>query len=246
MGKLTEEQRQPRARARARSEALQAEEDDRRREEKRAQWVREGMYLSRQELKAGQPCRGCGEPILDGLGERPPLLRLTPEERAEHDAAEARYKERHGDCRAMRWTMSGSRTQHCGYCCPPPPLGEEQAKAIAEILFSHKTDRRDLDDWDLTLTCDHTVCHTQHRDHQRYSTAVVNCPTCQTRRGVVEAVHIGPTEDLLGEVQRERLAAELRAAEAKGERQRKAAAKTEQRIAEITKELSGTGGRSGD
>jgi hypothetical protein len=102
VGRLTEAQRQQRARARARSEALQAEEDDQRTEEKREQWEREGTYLSREEFKAGHPCRGCGEPILDGLGDQPPLLRMTPEERAEHDAAEARYKERHGECRAGR------------------------------------------------------------------------------------------------------------------------------------------------
>ncbi|MGJ5754347.1 hypothetical protein FB563_2514 [Streptomyces puniciscabiei] len=242
MGKLTEEQRQQRARAGARRKALQAEEDDRRQEEKREQWQREGMYLSREELIAGHPCRGCGEPILDGLGDRPPLLRMTSEERAEYDAEEARYKERHGECRAHRWTVSGSRTQHCGHCCPPPPMGEEQARAIAKILFGHKTDKRDLNDWDLTLTCDHTVRRTQHRDHQHYSTSVVQCPTCGERRGVIEAALVGPTEDSDGKVQQERLATELRAAKAKLERQRKAAIKTEQRIADIAKELGGTQG----
>ncbi|NUK01631.1 hypothetical protein HRW23_12215 [Streptomyces lunaelactis] len=119
-------------------------------------------------------------------------------------------------------------------------MGEEQAKAIAKILFSHKTDKRDLDDWDLTLTCNHTVRRAQHRDHQ-HSTSVVQCPTCGRRRGVVEAVHIGPTEDPEGAVRRQRLAAELWAAEAKLERQRKATAKTEQQVAEI----AGTKG-SGD
>ncbi|QJS10799.1 hypothetical protein HKX69_15900 [Streptomyces argyrophyllae] len=242
MGKLTEEQRQQRARAGARRKALQAEEDDRHQEEKREQWQREGMYLSREELIAGHPCRGCGEPILDGLGNRPPLLRMTSEERAEYDAEEARYKERHGECRAHRWTVSGSRTQHCGHCCPPPPMGEEQARAIAKILFNHKTDKRHLNDWDLTLTCDHTIRRTQHRDHQRYSTSVVQCPTCGERRGVIEAVLVGPTEDSDGKVQQERLATELRAAKAKLERQRKAAIKTEQRIADIAKELGGTQG----
>lgn len=157
------------------------------------------------EFKAGHPCRGCGEPILDGLGGWPPLLRVTSEERAEHDAEETRYKERHGKCRAVRWTVSGSRTQHCGQCCPPPPLSEEQAKVIKEILLGHETNKRDLDDWDLTLTCDHTVRLTQHRDRRSFSTSVVPCPTCRERRGVVEAVHVGPTEDPAGEVRRERL-----------------------------------------
>ncbi|MGW5200771.1 hypothetical protein [Streptomyces spiralis] len=113
---------------------------------------------------------------------------MTADERADYDAEEARYKERHGKCRAVRWTVSGSRTQHCGYCCPPPPMSEKQVKAIAEILSSREPDKRDLDDWDLTLTCDHTVRRTQHRDHQRYSTSVVQCPTCGEQRGVVDAV----------------------------------------------------------
>lgn len=246
MGKLTEEQRQQRARARARREALQAEKDDQLWEEKREQWKREGTYLSRAEFEAGHPCRGCGEPILDRLGDHPPLQRMTSEERAEHDAEEARYKERHGECRAGGWTVSGSRTKHCNHCCPSPPMSEKQVKAISEILFSRKTDKRDLDDWDLTLTCDHTVRRTQHRDHQHYSMSVASCPSCGKRRGVVEAVHVGPTEDPEGEVQRERLAAELQAAEAKRERQRKAMAKTEQRIAMIAEKLGGAEERSGD
>jgi hypothetical protein len=170
---------------------------------------------------------------------------MTPDERAEHDAEEARYKERHGECRAIRWTVSGSRTQHCGHCCPSPPMGEEEAKAIAKILFGHKANKLDLDDWDLTLTCDHTLRRTQHRDHQRYSTSVVQCPTCGKRRGVVDAVHVGPTEDPDDEVQQERLAAELRAAEAKLERQRKAAVKTEQQIADIAERLGNDPRRSG-
>lgn len=55
MGKLTEEQRQERSRARNRREALQAEDDDRRREATREQWQREGTYLSRVEFKAAIP-----------------------------------------------------------------------------------------------------------------------------------------------------------------------------------------------
>lgn len=244
MGKLTEEQRQKRARARARREALQAEEDDRRRQEKREEWEREGTYLSRDEFEAGHPCRGCSEPILDRRGDNPPLLRMTPEEKAEHDAEDARYKERHGECRAVRWTVHGSRTQHCGHCCPSPPLSERQRKAIVGILLSHKTDKRELDDWDLTLTCEHTVRETQHRDNQRYSASVVQCPACGQRRGVVEAVHVGPTEDPEGEIQRERFTAELQETQAKLERQRKAMAKTERHVAELTGKLEESEHRS--
>ena len=39
-------------------------------------------------MEAGEPCRGCGQPLLDGMGDWPPLLRLTPEQRAEYDRAD--------------------------------------------------------------------------------------------------------------------------------------------------------------
>lgn len=116
MAKLTDEQRQHRALARARREALQAEEDDRRCEERRQQWVRDGMYLSYEEYEQGVPCRGCGEPLQDGLGSWPALLKLTDQQRAEHDAYEAAFKERHGGCHTGRWSMEGSRTYHCFLC----------------------------------------------------------------------------------------------------------------------------------
>ncbi|MET8136670.1 hypothetical protein ABZV24_32845 [Streptomyces sp. NPDC005251] len=71
-------------------------------------------------------------------------------------------------------------------------------------------------------------------------------PDLREATGVVEALRVGPAEDSKDEVQRKRLATELRAAEAKLERQRRAATKMEQRIAEISKELGGPEGRSGD
>ncbi|MFG2213153.1 hypothetical protein [Streptomyces sp. NPDC048638] len=174
---------------------------------------------------------------------------MAPEERAEYEAEEAQYRELHADCQSIHWAVRGSRTKHCSNCCPPPPMGDEQARALARILFSG-LDLRDLDDWDLTLTCDHVVRGTQHRcNQQRYSAAVENCPTCGTRRGVVSAVHVGPTEDpdchvrlkrAAAAARREHLAAELQTAETKRDQQREAIGETEQRIAEIAKELQDT------
>lgn len=243
MPKLTEEQRRRRALARARREALEAEKDHRRHEERRELWQRERMYLSREEAAAGQPCRACGEPVIDGLGSWPALLHMTEQERREYDAADERFRATHSDCRAVRWSIHGSRATHCGLCCPPLPLGPRQAEAIAKILFSDRNDeqKKQLDTWKLTLTCNHSVERTQHRDHQYYSMRVVPCSECDMDRGVVEGEHLGPAADLdisrdprsLGPIARERLIAELNAAEKKFTRQQKSAAVTQGRIDEI-------------
>jgi hypothetical protein len=45
---------------------------------------------------------GGGQPVLDGMGDWPPLLKLTQEQRAEYDRADAAFRERHVGCRAGR------------------------------------------------------------------------------------------------------------------------------------------------
>jgi hypothetical protein len=242
MAPMTSEQRDQKTLLRARRAAVAAEEEDRRLEERRQQWQREGAYLSRGELEAGESCRGCGQPLLDGLGDWLPLNQLTPEQRAGYDRAEELFRERHGDCRSHRWSLSGHRATHCGYCCPPPPMSDRQAEQIAQILSSARVRKEDLDGWDLTLTCGHVVRRTQHRDHDRYTTRVAGCPACGMRRGVVTAQRAGPVDDKTGQVARERLAAELRAAQAKLDRQRKAIKATERDIAELTQNLANLGG----
>lgn len=74
MARMTDEQREQRAMLRARRAAEAAEEEDRRTEERRQQWLREGTYMTWDEIEAGEPCRGCGQPLLDGMGDWPPLL----------------------------------------------------------------------------------------------------------------------------------------------------------------------------
>ena len=54
--------------------------------------------------------------------------------RHEHDSADADFRARHRDCRSHRWSMSGSRTAHCGICCPPPPLSQQQIEKIRTIF----------------------------------------------------------------------------------------------------------------
>ncbi|WP_269857920.1 hypothetical protein [Streptomyces sp. RPT161] len=246
MAKLTEAQRQQRAAARARREALEAEERDRRDTERREMWQREGMYLSWEEYQAGEPCRGCGEPMRDDLGDWPPLLRLTEEEKREYEVAEERFRERHSDCKSSRWSISGSRVTHCFGCCPPPPMGPQQIKKLSELFASWPSAeerKKDQDAWKLTLTCDHVVRYTQHRENSYVSTSVVDCPECPGRRGVVHSERIGPAysdEAILadrGAADRERLAKELAAAKAKLQRQQKNAAATQRRIEEIEKQL---------
>ena len=85
MAQMTSEQREHRALLRARRAAEAAEAEDRRLEERRQQWQRDSAYLSRAELEAGVPCRGCGQPLLDGPGDWRPLNQLTPEQRSEYE-----------------------------------------------------------------------------------------------------------------------------------------------------------------
>ncbi len=133
-------------------------------------------------------CRGCGLPIVDRLGSWPALSQLTPEERVGYDAADTDYKARHANCRSHRWTMSGSRIQHCGFCCPPPPPSRDQIDSVSRLLSSNDgTNRRELATWRLTLTCGHPVERVQHRSHRSSTTRVVECPECARHRGVVES-----------------------------------------------------------
>lgn len=134
MAELTEEQKAQRARTRKRNQALAAEAEHRRTEARHREWKEMGLRLTRAELEAGVPCRGCGLPIIDDLEPFPALMHLTDAQRLEYDAAEKEYLERHGDCHAHRWSMGGSRTTHCGYCCPPPPLSERQIADISRIM----------------------------------------------------------------------------------------------------------------
>ncbi|WFB08188.1 hypothetical protein LRS74_14855 [Streptomyces sp. LX-29] len=246
MAKLTEEQRQQRAAARAQREALAAEERDRRDAERREMWRCEGMYLSWEEYRSGEPCRGCGEPMQDGLGDWPGLMYLSEQEKREYDAAEEGFRARHADCKGGRWSISGSRVTHCSFCCPPPPMGPNQIKKLRELVASWPSAeerKKDLDAWKLTLTCHHVVERTQHREHSYFGSSVVDCPECSARRGVVHSERIGPAysdEAIRVErdaADRDRLAEELAAAKSKLQRQRKNAAATQRRVEEIEKQL---------
>jgi hypothetical protein len=187
MTKLTEEQRARRAATRRREQALAAEADHERLEARHTKWRDSGSYLARDELEAGAACRGCGLPVMERLGDWPWPKDRTPEEQSAYAAAEADFRTRHSDCHSHRWSMSGSRSTHCGRCCPPPPLHQSQIDAISAILRGHKPKFDELDRWRLTLTCEHTVDRTAHRSHARWSSPVVECSQCGKHRGVVDA-----------------------------------------------------------
>ncbi|WP_423833653.1 hypothetical protein [Streptomyces manipurensis] len=248
MAKLTEEQKAKRAAARARREALAAEEKDRRDTERREAWAREGTRLTWDEYNVGVPCRGCGEPMYDGLGSWPGLMYLTEEEKRDYEAMEARFRQLHPDCKSGRWGTGGSRVRHCCLCCPPPPVGPAQIEKLTRLFQtfpSAEERKKDLDAWELILTCDHVTTFIQHRENT-YVRRVVDCPECQTRRGVVESKRLGPAytdggvEAARSEIEQARLAAELTKAKEQFRRQQQRAAATSSRIEELQKQLSPT------
>ena len=114
-------------------------------------------------------------------------MKLTEQEKREYDAAQANFAARHKDCRGYRWTMSGSRAMHCGYCCPPPPLSDRQLERFGTLLRASRPDPAELRTWRLTLTCDHVIDVQQHKSHGQWTTNVRHCPTCDQSHGVVTA-----------------------------------------------------------
>lgn len=138
--------------------------------------------------------RRCGMPVIDGLGSWPPLLKMDDQQRQEHEAADADYRSRHVACGSRRWSVQGSRTTHCCFCCPPPPMSEGQIEKLAEIFSSiEPTDPADLDTWRLTLTCGHLLEKTQHGSNAYWTGSVNTCPDCQQTRGIVENEKLPPT-----------------------------------------------------
>jgi hypothetical protein len=166
MARLSTEEKDRRTQARRLKEALAAEAEAVRRDDRRRVWDERKMYLTRDEAMSGAPCRGCGLPVIDGRGSWPALLHLTQTQRVEYETADAAYKDKHARCRAHRWSMDGSRAIHCGYCCPPLPMSDEKARELRLLLQSFgRPDPEDLSTWRLILTCGHGMDRQQHRSN---------------------------------------------------------------------------------
>lgn len=201
---LTEEQKQSRAETRQRNEALRAEADALRHEAKRLEWHEKEMFLTRDQAAAGEPCRACGLPVIDGLGSWPPRMHLTEQEHVDYDAAEAKFKQLHPDCHAHRWSMEGSRSTHCGLCCPPLPLSPSQIETVSRILQGHVRREEELDVWALSLTCGHRVEREVHYTNRYCSGSIVPCGECGVTRGVVKSARILGAADRRVELDRRR------------------------------------------
>lgn len=238
VAKLSEEERERRAANRRHKQALQAESDALRDEEKRHEWIANGMYLTRAELEAGAHCRGCGLPVIDGLGDRPALTKMGDDERRLYDAQQAEFRIRHPDCRAHHWSMAGSHAEHCGFCCPPPPLSINQIEHIRTIFEqAGQPNPDDLDVWRLTLTCGHFSERSQHRSNTHWSGSTTRCPSCDQTRGIVTAESLSPSlARRMAEEQR--VAAALDVARREFEKLKKKADAAQRRLARLEVELN--------
>lgn len=134
--------------------------------------------LTWEEYEADAPCPGCGMPYVDGeRWEFKGTMHFTDEERARHEAEEARFKARHPECHSHRHSVSGSLTLHCGKCCPPPPMSPSQREEIAR-LFSHRTPPEQLMRRRLRLVCGHVVERTANSSHKSIHNAFTGSTTC--------------------------------------------------------------------
>ena len=239
MAKLTEEQKAAQALTRKRNEAVRAEEEHARQQAKERDWEERGLRLTYEELVAREPCRGCGEAILDGLEPFPGTMYLSPEQKVEYDAREAAYKERHGECRAHRWSMGGSRQLHCGFCCPPPPLNPRQIEDLTKLMAAwKKPDPKEMDTWELTLRCDHAVHKVIHHSNEHVYASVVDCPECGEPRGILTAERLQTPERNARAYAAER-ERELRKAQRELAKLRREARTVEERIAGLDGDAAG-------
>ncbi|WP_448810379.1 hypothetical protein [Agromyces bauzanensis] len=207
MPPFTEEQKTARGLKRKQTAALRAEADAHRREATMREWQERGLLLTYAELLAGEPCRGCGNAIIDDLGDRPPLVKMTDEERLEYQRLDEAFARVHVDCHEARWSMAGSQAIHCCNCCPPPPMSPRQIEGISAILRSALPAKSsEQDTWQLLLTCEHVIEKTQHYTNRDWTSRTATCGECRTTRGIVTATRISDAESRIREAAAKRSA----------------------------------------
>jgi hypothetical protein len=139
-------------------------------------------------------CRGCGQSWEPWDGWRDVGSRdRTEEDLAVIAAEEARYNEQHGDCHEVRYGVPGSPVLHCGWCCPPTPLGPI-ARAKLRAILDNRLPNPNLVRWSLTLSCDHAIEaiadeHHQYKPASGSSSEVRVCTTCGETRAVIAVEH---------------------------------------------------------
>lgn len=230
---LTAEQKAERAQKRRMINALKEEARAHRDEARRQEWREKGMYLTREQAAAGDPCCGCGLPIIDNLSDWPGTMYLTDEQRVIYDLDQERYREMHPNCDAHRWSMAGSRATHCGYYCPPIPISREQAESIQRILAAGSESREEeLDIWARTLTCGHQVEQRVHHSNREPSFSTQWCPECDITRGVVTSEKVSEAAARMAEANR-RLDDKIARAERELRKVEKVAADARKKLAEV-------------
>lgn len=137
--------------------------------------------LGWEQYAAGEPCPGCGLPY---QSEEPwtskGTMYYTDDEHARSDAEETRFREAHAGCHALRHSVSGSITLHCGKCCPWPPLSPGKALELARMLGSMASKQpHELMRWRLRLYCGHVVERTAHYTHKNMHSAFTGTTSCR-------------------------------------------------------------------
>ena len=108
------------------------------------------MRLTAEEIRRGDPCKGCGRPIFKpGSWAGKGTMYYTSEEAEAARIEDEEWTRLHADCHSARWGLSGSVVQHCFRCCPPPPLPDESIAALARLFRqSADEDARRKQRWD--------------------------------------------------------------------------------------------------
>lgn len=94
------------------------------------------------EMLTGQPCRGCGRPLIGGP-RWVPIRDRSPDEAAALEAEEAAFRALHPDCRAAHWTVGYGYLIHCARCCPPPPMSPATWKQVNDLLSRFSAEHRE-------------------------------------------------------------------------------------------------------